>query len=348
MKFLIIKTSALGDIVHTFPAIQLIRKIVPDAVIDWVVEKQCAELIRAHPLVNKVIEIETKKWRKAPFASWTEINAAATSIRKDSYDVVFDFQGNIKSGIVMGLARGVKKVGFGAKSVPEMPNLLFSNTRINLEPGLNIRNDYLSLVEGVLGKKEDVETTLLAMKGGHNLDGVNILVCPGSNWENKRLSENSLLEFLRKIEFEKNCKFWITQNNAKEMSFALELCNKLKNAEVLQSVSLPMLQNWMASMDLVIAMDSLPLHLAAEANVPTMSIFGPSLAAKYAPTGSKHVSIQGVCPYGQVFVKRCPLLRKCKTGACMKNISAEELFTKFNAASIIHTPGKLKKVNFSN
>lgn len=333
MKFLIIKTSALGDIVHTFPAIQLIRKIDPDAVIDWVVENHCAELIHAHPFVNRAILVETKKWRKAPVSSWGEIKNAASDIRKEFYDFVIDFQGNVKSGILMGLARGKKKVGFGKKNVAEKPNLLFSNTKLDPKPGLNIREDYLSLVEGILGKKEAIETTLLTGGDPQNLEGVNILVCPGSNWKNKCLSEDALLTFLRKIESDRNCKFWITQSNANEMAFACELSVKLKNAEVLSSLSLSALQNWMISMDLVIAMDSLPLHLAAEAGIPTFSVFGPSLASKYSPIGAKHVSIQGSCPYGQVFIKRCPLLRTCKTGACMKNITADRLFSHFKSPS---------------
>lgn len=320
MKFLIIKTSALGDIVHTFPAVQLIRNIIPDAVIDWVVEKHCAELVQANPVVNKTLLVETKKWRKAPLVNWKEIRAAAKDVRTESYDIVFDFQGNVKSGIIMGLARGKKKVGFGKKTVAEWPNLMFSNIKIDPKQGMNIREDYLALVEGVLGKKEMTEKAP-AIEPRHD-----ILVCPGSNWENKRLSERTLVEFLKKIESDKPCKFWIAQSNEKELAFAMRLKGQLKDAEALPLLSLTELQHRMQTMSLVIAMDSLPLHLAAEAGVPTFSVFGPSLAAKYRPLGKEHVSVQGACPYGQVFTKRCPLLRTCKTGACMKNLTAEKLF----------------------
>ena len=326
MKFLIIKTSALGDIIHTFPAVQFIRKKHPDSVIDWVVEKQCAELIHTHPLVNRTLLVETKKWRKSPIACWSEIKEAAKAIRQEFYDIVIDFQGNVKSGMIMGLARGKKKVGFGKKTVAEFPNLLFSNIKIDPKPGLNIREDYQALVEGILGKNEMAEKALPAEK---RLEGTHILVCPGSNWENKRLSESIFLEFLKKIEDANPCKIWITQSNATELAFGNSLANKLKNAEVLPTLSLPLLQNRMLSMNLVLGMDSPPLHLAAEANIPTFSIFGPSLASKYSPRGPNHISIQGICPYGQVFTKRCPHLRTCKTGACMKNITADQLFYKF-------------------
>lgn len=327
MKVLIIKTSALGDIVQTFPAVQFIRKLYPDAVIDWVVEKRCADLVVPH--VNRAILIDTKNW------SWKGFKESIRQLRQENYDLIVDFQGNIKSGLIMGLARGHKKVGFGRKSVSEWPNLLFSNHKINPKPGLNIREDYLSLVES--SHESSPSSTIKPFEGG------NVLVCPGSNWENKRLSESTLLEFLKKIEQDKPCKFFITQSNEKEMAFAVYLKNNLTNAEVVPTLSLPALQNFMQTMDLVIAMDSLPLHLAAEANIPTFSVFGPSLAAKYKPIGPQHRSIQGACPYGQTFTKRCPLLRTCKTGACMKNITPEELFTKFKITPILYTPGKLEK-----
>lgn len=320
MKILIIKTSAFGDIVHTFPAVQFIKQCAPDATLDWVVEKGCAPLVEAHPLVNQVHVIQTKKWRKSLFSSAQEIKEAIQGIRSSFYDVVFDFQGNTKSGIIMGLAHAKTKVGFGKKTVPEFPNLFFSNLRFDPTPGLNIREDYLALVEGWRGKKGTIQQTILKVNENLGLQraaGKNILVCPGSNWSNKQLPIKPLAQFLNA---EEPCKFWILQNSQEEKALAETLQSMLKNAEVMPSLSLPLLQAWMREMDLVVGMDSLPLHLAAEAGVPTYSFFGPSLAAKYKPLGPLHQAIQGTCPYARTFAKRCPLLRTCQTGACLKDL----------------------------
>jgi heptosyltransferase-1 len=315
MKILIIKTSALGDIVQTFPAVQCIKQAVPDACIDWVVEKSCRSLVEAHPLVNQAHVVDTKKWRKK--FSWKEIKASIQAIRATNYDVVFDFQGNVKSGIIMGLARAKTKVGFGRKSVPEFPNLLFSNMKVDPRTGNNIREDYMALVEAWSGRKGAFEKTLLKVNETEApLDGPNIMVCPGSNWDNKKLPRPKLLELLQQYEGT----FWIIQNSPEEKKEAEAIQKELKTAHVMNSLSLPALQQKMLQMDLVIAMDSLPLHLAGEAGVPTLSVFGPSLAAKYKPLGTIHQSIQGTCPYGRTFPKRCPILRTCPTGACIKDL----------------------------
>ena len=85
----------------------------------------------------------------------------------------------------------------------------------------------------------------------------------------------------------------------------------------------------MASVDMVIAMDSLPLHLAGTTETPTFSIFGASSANKYKPKGKKHLAFQGTCPYKRTFERRCPVLRTCSTGACIRDLHGEELFHYF-------------------
>jgi heptosyltransferase-1 len=85
----------------------------------------------------------------------------------------------------------------------------------------------------------------------------------------------------------------------------------------------------MDSVDLVVAMDSLPLHLAGTTKVKTFSVFGASLASKFKPAGKKHLTLQGHCPYGRVFEKRCPILRTCPTGACIRSLTGKAVFNAF-------------------
>jgi heptosyltransferase-1 len=73
-------------------------------------------------------------------------------------------------------------------------------------------------------------------------------------------------------------------------------------------------------------MDSATLHLCGTTSTPSFSLFGPSSASIYKPLGEHHVAFQGSCPYGRTFVKRCPILRTCKTGACMKDLTAKRIF----------------------
>ena len=99
-----------------------------------------------------------------------------------------------------------------------------------------------------------------------------------------------------------------------------------EKSTLLPKMTLPVWQRLMCEMDLICTVDSSALHLAATTNTPTYSFFGPSSSSIYKPVGDSHNSIQGPCPYGKTFAKRCPALRSCKTGACLKGLKIKELF----------------------
>jgi len=322
-KFLIVKTSSLGDIVHTYPVVSYLKDAFPDSQIDWIVEKPFSQLVSAHPNIHQTIEVQTKKWKRSPFSKETRREFGEFKKQLSTYDLILDLQGNFKSGFYGWQAKGSKRIGFDRKNVPEWPNLLFTNRRYNPPPEQNIRQDYLSLVQQYF--QDAYEYTPPGVRLESSFDPSpylsekrNLLVCPGANWENKRLSPEALLTILQSQE---ETRILLTWGNEEEKFYAKTLQSKLADAMIVPKLSFPDLQNLMGAVDLVFAMDSFPLHLAGTTSTPTFSIFGPSLAEKYRPIGSQHLSIQGTCPYGQSFERRCPKLRTCKTGACIKDIS---------------------------
>lgn len=346
MKILIVKTSALGDIIHAFPVLQYLRACYPEAQIDWVVEKNFAPLIEAHPSLSQAIKIDTKKWRKSFWKKEIreELNCLCLQLRHTHYDLLFDLQSNLKSSLINFLARSAKKIGFGRKTVHEWPNLFSTNWHIDPPANKNIRDDYLYLAQYVVGnfdyrnqgvKLRIDQTEILKIKQIlHNANfknGPKILVCAGSNWPNKQLGSSTLLSFLKSIATQLNGQFLFVWGTDEERKIVEKLSIELPNESyIVEKMGLASLQNLMAEVDLVMAMDSLPLHLAATTSTPTYSIFGASSAKKFKPVGTFHESYQGQCPYGRTFVKRCPILRTCKTGACIKNIQGEELYNHFS------------------
>lgn len=324
MKILIVKTSSLGDIVQAFPVLSYLRKRFPLAQIDWIVEAPFVEILRAHPLLNHVWTIESKKWRKAPLRHLASIRKFRSKLREVSYDLVLDLQGNIKSGVILAQTRSKTKVGYGWKSVAEWPNTLFTNKKMNPPKGKNIREDYLALVQNYFNDStpfasEPIELQLTETQQAQ-VDAIlsdAVMVCPGAAWPNKQLAFEQLLTLLKELDKEPYLFAWGTEN---EHLIATQLADHFSDSSVLERYALPVLQHIMAKCSLVIAMDSLPLHLCATTTTPTISFFGPSSAIKYGPLGEGHRIIQGKCPYGVTFEKRCPKLRTCKTGACLKDL----------------------------
>ncbi len=340
-RLLIVKTSSLGDIVQTFPVLSYLKAKFPTSEIDWVVEKPFADLVQANPLVSNVITIDSKSWRKKPFSSWKEIWSSRRHLKQWPYDLLFDLQGNIKSAIATKIARAPVKVGFAPPALPEWPNRLVTTHRY-LPSGNSIREEYLSIASQHLSdqapKFSEKINLRLNSEQQHLFDQINqqviiqgmprLLICPGSAWVNKQLTEQVLVSLLDALQREFPLAFlYLAWGSQPEYDLVQRLSAKLSERQIiLPKLPLPVLQNVMSQMDCIIAMDSLPLHLAATSGTATFSVFGASSAAKYAPKGALHQAFQGTCPYGRTFEKRCPILRTCPTGACIRDLSAEKLF----------------------
>jgi heptosyltransferase-1 len=342
-SILIVKTSALGDVIHTFPVLEYLKRKFPDVRIDWVVEKGCAELVTSHPLVNKTILVETKKWRKELFQlkTWKEIKQLKRQLKAIEYDLLFDFQGNCKSSAFVAWARAKEKVGYGLSCVPEKPNLLVTSKKIDVPASLNIRHRYLYLVQKFFEDSFDftpngvvLETPAEKKEALFRLIEDQkrplLMVCFGSKWQNKQLKEETLIEFLHLISSHYSPFFVFIWSNEEEKLIASRLEGIFSGKGLLiGGLTLPLLQVLMARMDGVISMDSATLHLCGTTKTPSFSLFGPSSLEIYIPLGEQHSGFQGICPYGQTFHKRCPELRSCKTGACLREVPPEQLFERF-------------------
>ena len=116
MNILIVRVSSLGDVVHNMPMVADIRRHYPHANIDWVVEEAYTSLVRLNPHVRDVIPIALRRWRKSLGKQSTraEIAGFYRRLRQESYDIVFDTQGLLKTSVVMRMARlteGGKRIG---------------------------------------------------------------------------------------------------------------------------------------------------------------------------------------------------------------------------------------------
>lgn len=116
MKILIVKLSSLGDVVHAMPAVQDILRALPEAQIDWVVERGFAPLVQRCQGVRRIIASDLRRWRKKLFSAETRRawRVFKAELQQEQYDAVIDLQGLTKSALVAWLARlspGGKRYG---------------------------------------------------------------------------------------------------------------------------------------------------------------------------------------------------------------------------------------------
>src|SRR5574343_48202 len=132
-RFLLMKTSSLGDVLHNLAVVSDLRRMFPDALIDWCVEAPFAEIPGLHTGVRRVIPVNIRRWRKQLFSgsTWSEISLALGALRTEHYDVIIDTQGLVRSVLLGRLAHGP---GY-ADHLPELPLDFGLHDRFPLEPG---------------------------------------------------------------------------------------------------------------------------------------------------------------------------------------------------------------------
>lgn len=131
MRVLIVKTSSMGDVLHTLPALTDAQQAIPGIQFDWVVEEGFAQIPSWHSAVNRVIPVAIRRWRKAWFSASVkaERNAFREAVQAERYDAVIDAQGLVKSAaLVTRLAHSVKH-GMDWQSAREPLAALFYHRR---------------------------------------------------------------------------------------------------------------------------------------------------------------------------------------------------------------------------
>lgn len=107
MRILLVKTSSLGDVIHSLPVATDLARRFPGMTLDWVVEESFSDLPRLHPAVRRVLPVAVRRWRKRLLAAatWREMRAFKATLRAETYDAVLDTQGLLKSGLIAAQAR---------------------------------------------------------------------------------------------------------------------------------------------------------------------------------------------------------------------------------------------------
>lgn len=159
MKVLIVKTSSMGDVIHTFPAVEDAALNRPDVSFDWCVEEAFACIVALHPAIGRIHTVAIRRWRKSPFNSvtWREAAALRRALRECRYDLVIDAQGLLKSAVVARQARA-PIAGFDRSSAREPSATLFYDVTYRVPRDLHAIERTRRLLGQALGYQPDLST----------------------------------------------------------------------------------------------------------------------------------------------------------------------------------------------
>ena len=159
MRILIVKLGSIGDIVHTLPALAALRAAMPQAEISWVVERRSAEILRDNPLLDRLIEVDTKALRRGLMSGET-LRAPRQQLRRlraSAFDVALDFQGLLKSASIARLSGARRVFGYSRAGLREPASALLLSKTIAVPRQTHVIRKALLLLEGALGVPEPEE-----------------------------------------------------------------------------------------------------------------------------------------------------------------------------------------------
>jgi 3-deoxy-D-manno-octulosonic-acid transferase/heptosyltransferase-1 len=342
MKILIVKLSAIGDVLHTLPALTALRRHYPHAQIDWLVEEAAADLVQEHAALNRVLV-----WRRREFIQLLKSGKLATSgglfmdllfaLRRTRYDLVIDFQALLKSSLWIFLARGRRKAGFDQGMEHSENSHLFLNERIPpvsmemhaLDRGLALLQslgipDMQVVYDLPIGAEEERTAEELLKESGVPLNHPFIAINPVAKWPTKLWTARRFGELAGRL-LQKGFQVVFT-GSGEDRPLLDDMTGTLGSSvgRLDGRTRLKVLAAVYRLAGAVVSTDTGPMHLAAAVGTPVVALFGPTAPWRTGPYGENHIVLRSGVSCSPCFSRSCKTA-ELEPMACMNRITVEQV-----------------------
>jgi heptosyltransferase I len=319
MNILVVRLGALGDVVHTVPAVAALRSAFPEARIDWAVDARHAAFVELVTAVNRVIPLE-----KPSLPAWVDL---VGRLRPSRYDAALDFQGLLKSAVLARASGARRVIGFSIWHLREKTARPFYSEVESQEQPQHVIQKNLRLLSTLNVRATAVEFPLTRVLSAARDTMVEeaagrpiALINPGAAWPNKRWPPahyGEVAAFLRDVRGMLPFVLWgpderaLAQSVVDASSGAARLAPPTRIADVLELSR---------AASLLVSGDTGPLHIAAAAATPVVAIFGPTDPARNGPWSADDVVVSRYATCGCHYARRCR-----QTAWCLEDVDVAEV-----------------------
>jgi 3-deoxy-D-manno-octulosonic-acid transferase/heptosyltransferase-1 len=338
LNILIVKMSAIGDVIHTLPALTTLRRHLPEARITWLVEEAAAELMCAHPALDRVLVWPRRRWVAGLKAGQLgllaqQVRAFLRDLRDTEYDLVIDFQALAKSALWVALARGKRKAGYGPGMHHDEKSYLVLNERVQVtDPRAHAVERSLRLLEGLGFARLPLEYAL-PISDADDAQALSLLtrvdISPGepfvvvnsmTRWPTKNWTDAGFAIVADRLAAEDlPCLFVGGAGDARALNaIASRMQTSMRRVD--GCTSLLQLAALFQRAVAVLSTDTGPMHLAVAAGTPVIALFGPTSPDYTGPYGKGHVVLRAGVDCSPCYKRTCETTHYEKH-ACMRRIS---------------------------
>lgn len=314
MRILIIKLSSIGDVVHALPAAAFLKRAAPETHISWVVERRAGAILKDSPVIDRLIEIDSRSWRRNMLNSETvsdararlqEIKQSGAERNGGKADVAIDFQGLIKSGIVARASGAARRIGFASDELREKASRVFLTDQVNTSHLGHVIEKNLALARAAVGINGaatdstpyefplalDPEDDLFAESEAGARDNRFAILNPGGGWTTKLWPAERYGQLADLLLEQHGLASIITYGPGEEaLADRVAASSQAKAARPLAST----LKQFIAlarRASLFVGGDTGPLHLAAASATPIVGIYGPTSAERNGPFDKRDIAV---------------------------------------------------------
>ncbi len=310
-RLLVVRGSAMGDIIHALPAVAALRESLLQTSIGWVVEERWVELLCSpssslagprsadRPLADRIHTVNTKGWRRSLITpdTWRQISGSVRDLRHPHYQVAIDFQGALRSALIARLS-GAKRI-YGFANPRESAARMAYTERITAN-GTHMVEQNLSLSEALLGKRVGLPAAQLPRDKSaeqecdrymveHRIEKF-ALLNPGAGWGAKQWPAERYGVVAKQLS-EEGLHCLINYGPGEQTLAEASETSSERHGRAIQ-LSLTQLIAFTRRAALFIGGDTGPMHLAAALKVPVVALFGPTDPARNGPFGTRSVVLR--------------------------------------------------------
>ena len=333
-RILIIKPSALGDIVLALPALSALRRSFPDAHISWLVRPAYAGLLEKHPHLDEVIAFDRKHLGKAWYSprAFAALWSLVAQLRRSKFDAVIDLQGLLRTGVLAWLCGAKRRYGMAAAR--EWATIFYTHKTAQDADCIHLVDYYLRIVkhlgatdvgvEFVLPHDEQAAHSVEKLLAEHQLKpGSFVVFVPGSVHADKRWPIERFGVLAEKIAADFDLPT-VAVGACSEVNLAeqLKMMSAVPVTNLAGRTTLPELIELLRKARLVASNDTGPGHVAAALGVPLVIKYSWSNPARIAPYGRPECMVARD-PYDRGLAIRSP-----DPGHLVANITAEEVYAR--------------------
>ncbi len=321
---LLLRTSALGDVVHCLPVLSALRRRYPEARIGWVVEEVFARLLAGHAALDTVIPVSTRRWRGGVVRSSGEVAGFLRTLRRFAPDVALDLMGNHKAGILAWLSGARRRIGARRGDRREPSSRAWINEPAPVA-GTHAVDRALSLLAALdaVPPAADFAPDRLLPQVAPGPATPPILLHPGAGWGNKRYPPQRWRTVLRRLEQATRLEVGVLAAGSEDELAAAIAADGL--ARPVLAAGMEPLVSALRGARLVLGGDSGPLHLAHALGTRVLAVMGPTDPARHGPYGAPERALARPLPCSYCY------RRFAEVKACLLEVSPEEIVERARA-----------------